>query len=217
MASHANDSVAAALDLLLSDDVLVQNEGVAVAISSGASAVPALLPLLDAADAGRRAQAMYALARIGDPGAATAFQHGLDDADERVRAYAALGLARINHPDALAAGLRTLNDAPDQMHQDVTPAVGVLSELGLAAVPALLDTLLSEDRLTRLRAQRALEAIINRRHGFAPGQGFPTPEAEAAARAEWRANGPYDHAADAAIRAAAVARWRRWLATVDGR
>ena len=217
MSSHADDGLTTALDLLRSNDVLAQNEGVAAAIASGDSAVPALLSLLDDANAGRRAQAMYALARIGAHEAATAFQRGLDDADERVRAYAALGLVRINHPDALTAIIRTLNDAPDQLHLDVTPAVGVLSELGLAAVSPLLDALLSEDQLTRLRAQRALEGITNRRHGFATGQGFPTPEAEAAARAEWRANGPYDHAADAATRAAAVARWRRWLATVDGR
>src|SRR2546427_6571665 len=103
-----NEALKTALVQLCSDDVLLQNEGVATVIRIGAAAVPALLPLLEDGGAGRRAQVMYALAQIAEPGTAEAFQHGLGDQDERVRAYAAEGLAHIGHQDALTACLQTL-------------------------------------------------------------------------------------------------------------
>jgi HEAT repeat protein len=211
--SHENETLKTALAQLRSDDVLVQNEGVASVIQLGAEAVPALLPFLEDGSATRRSQVMYALAQIAEPGTAEAFQRGLGDPDERVRAYAAVGLARIGYPNAVMACLQTLNDAPDEAHLDMTPAVQALGEIGMSVVPALLDLLMNEDEFTRLHAQRALELILNRRHGFQPGQGFPIPEAEEQMRTEWQANGAYDYAADAATRAASVAKWRRWLET----
>lgn len=204
--AHANETLRAALDQLRSDDVLVQNEGVASVIQLGAEAVPALLPFLEDGSAMRRSQVMYALAQIAEPGTAEAFQRGLGDADERVRAYAAVGLARIGHPNALTACLQTLNDAPNEAHLDMTPAVQALGEMGISVVPALLDLLMNEDEFTRLHAQRVLELILNRRHGL--GQ---EPEAEKQVEEEWQANGAYDYAADAATRAASVAKWRRWF------
>jgi HEAT repeat protein len=213
MSNSPDRALTDALAQLRSDDVLVQNEGVAALIGIGAAAVSSLLPLLDEKPAGLRAQVMYALARIAEPETAEAFQRGLKDSDERVRAYAADGLARIGHTDAMAASLQTLNDAPNEAHMDMTPAVYSLGKMGLKAVPELLDLLMSEDESTRLHAQRALEMILNGRHGFQFGQGFPTPEADNQARAEWQANGNYDYAADAASRAASVEKWRSWLAT----
>jgi hypothetical protein len=112
--------------------------------------------------------------------------------------------------------IRRINDGPDELHADVTPAVRALGAMGLDAVGPLLDLLASGDETTRLRAQRALEAILAHRHGFRDGQGFPSAAAEAAMRAEWDANG-YDHAADASARAAAVANWRHWLAAARRR
>jgi hypothetical protein len=85
--------------------------------------------------------------------------------------------------------------------------------MGLPAVPPLLDRMMSGDGMIRLHARRALERIVDRRHGFVPGRGYPTPAAEEAARAEWRANGDYDDEAGEAARAASVAAWRRWLTT----
>lgn len=204
--SHENETLKTALAQLRSDDVLVQNEGVASVIRIGADAVPALLPFLGDESAIRRSQAMYALARIADPGTAEAFQRGLEDQDERVRAYAAVGLARIGHPNAGVACLQTLNDAPGEAHLDMTPSVQALGEMGISVVPALLDLLMNEDEFTRLHAQRALELILNRRHGLGLGQG---PEAEEV----WQTNGNYNYATDAAARAASVVKWRRWLET----
>ena len=210
-----NEALKTALLQLRSNDVLLQNEGVATVIRIGAAAVPALLLLLEDGEAGRRAQVMYALAQIAEPGTTEAFQHGLGNQDKRVRAYAAVGLARIEHPDALTACLQTLNDAPNPLHADMTPAVLALGQMGMRVVPALLDLLMDDHEFTRLHAQRALEMILDQRHGFYPGQGFPTPEAEEQARAEWKDNGGYDYSADAATRAAAVAKWQRWLETAE--
>jgi HEAT repeat protein len=206
------NKLTAALDALRSADVLTQNEGVAAAIQIGEGAVPGLLALLDEAGV-NRAQVMYALAQIGDARAGRAFLAGLKDRDERVRAYAAQGLVRIGHPEAMAACLQTLNDAPDELHLDRTPAVEALGGMGLKPIPSLLDLLMSEDRDTRMHAQRALESIAERRHGFRPGYGFPDRQAEEAMRAEWRANGDYQFDASQEPRAQAVAKWRQWLQT----
>ena len=208
-----SDSVrlAAALDALRSDDVLTQNEGVTVATQLGAAAVPGLLPLLEERG-GNPAQVMYALAQIGDSRAEHAFLAGLKDGDERVRAYAAQGLARIGHTGAMVACMQTLNDAADEAHLDRTPSVAALGEMGLEAVPLLLESLMDKDETTRLHSQRALELILGRRHGFRSGQGFPSPEAEEKMRAEWRNNGDYDYGADSQRRGEAVAKWRQWLA-----
>ena len=215
MSDSLNRSLRTALAQLRSEDVRTQNKGVEAITRIGAAAVPELLPLLDDKSAGLRAQTMYALAQIAVPEAAEAFQHGLHDTDERVRAYAATGLARIAHDEALSACIRTLNDAPDEMHLDITPSVHALGEMGMRAVPPLLDLMLHDDEMTRLHAQRALELIISRRFGFQPGQGFPTKENEEQSRATWLANGDYDYAADAANRAAAVEKWRHWLASTE--
>jgi HEAT repeat protein len=202
-----------AIEQIRSADPGEQATGIESLAALGAVAVPALLSLLQEPDATTRACAIDALARIADSTAAFAFLGGLDDSDERVRAYAARGLAKINHPSALAAAFQTLNDAPDELHNDITPAVNTLGEMGLSALPMLLDRLDDQDQLTRLRAQRALEQIVYRRHGFQPGHGFPSPGHEQQARAEWHANGDYSYDADPAAREIAVAKWRRWAAS----
>jgi HEAT repeat protein len=163
-------------------------------------------------DANERAAAMYALSQAAGPRSADEFRKALGDADERVRAYAAQGLVRIGDTGALAACLKTLNDAADELHLDMTPSVQALGEMGLKAAPALLELLLHDDEMTRLHAQRALELILSRRHGFRPGRGFPSRAAEEAMRAEWRANGDYDYSAEPEARARAMERWREWLA-----
>lgn len=205
------EKLEAAFRALRSRDLLTQNDGVDAAIQMGSEAVPGLLALLEES-AANRSPVMYALARIGDPRARQAFAAGVGDADERVRAYAAQGLVRIGDPTAMAASLQTLNDAADELHLDMTPAVRSLGEMGLKAMPPLLDLLMKDDEMTRLHAQRALEMILSRRHGLVPGEGYPSPEAEEAMRSEWRANGSYDYSADANARSESVAKWREWLA-----
>ena len=209
--SNSQDELIAAMDKFRSDSVAVQNEGVQTALQAGKAALPHLLPLLQEQKAATRSQAMYVISRVGGSETTEVFKRGLQDEDERVRAYAAEGLVRANDPDALSACLQTLNDAPDLAHLDMTPAVESLSEMGLEAVPPLLDLLLDDDEMTRLHAQRALEGIVNRRHGFQSSRGFPTPAAEQEVRDEWQSNGSYDYAAPFTARAAAVEKWRTWL------
>jgi len=115
--------------------------------------------------------------------------------------------------EELQAALRTLNVGADPLHADRTPAVEALGRMGLRAVPGLLDRLVDENEMTRLHAQRALELVLSRHHGFVPGHGFPSPAHEAAMRAEWQTNGDYQYDAPAAVRSAAVERWRAWLNT----
>jgi HEAT repeat protein len=195
-------------------DVRTQNEGVAAAIGLGAAAVPALLELLGEPGVAR-GQVAFTLAEIADGRARSAFVAGLSDADEQVRAQSARGLSRLGDPAALGACLGALNDDPDPLHLDRTPAVEALGAMGLAAVPGLLDLMAADDEMTRLRAQRALELVLGRRHGFQPGAGFPTPQAVAAMRAEWLANGDYDYAALEERRRAALDCWQRWLKTAQ--
>lgn len=216
MAAHAPPpETPAYVAALRSADVLRQNEGVSAAIALGASAVPVLLGVL--AEPGiARSQVVYALAEIADARARQAFAAGLGDADEKVRAQSARGLARLGDPSAVDACLRVLNDDPDPLHLDQTPAVQALGALGLAAVPALLDRMAASDRTTRLHAQRALELVLARRHGFRPGQGFADPQAETAMRAEWTALGNYAHDAPAKRRAQAIQQWRQWLQGTGG-
>lgn len=213
-----NDSnakrLSAALAALNSEDVPTQNEGVEMSIELGSIAVPSLLAALEKGRA-NRPQVMYALSQIGDPRAVPAFKESLRDSDERVRAYAAQGLARVGDPEALAATLQTLNDAADELHLDVTPSVQTLGGMGLKAVPSLLDLLMDEHDTTRLRAQRALELMLSLRHGFVPGRGYPSPEAENGMRSEWRANGDYDYSAAARDRAVSVEKWHRWLTRAE--
>jgi hypothetical protein len=216
MTDRADADVQAAIAELRSDDILIQNRGVATLLARGEVAARELSPLLDDPSPQRRVQAMYVLSRVGGDESVPAFERGLSDTEGRVRAFAAAGLARLHHASALAACLQTLDDGVDELHGDMTPSVDSLGQIGLPAVPALLDRMESAGEITRLHAQRALERIIDVRHGFRPGKGYPSEQASRQAKDEWRANGNYDYAADAAARAEAVAAWRRWLERAKG-
>ena len=209
--SSTNQSVNDAIAKVRAEDTLVQNEGVEELIGIGPPAAPALLAVINELPAAQKAQAMYALSEIGDASARSAFKLGLSDADPHIRSYSAVGLSRIKDPDALKALIQTINDAADPLHHDLTPAVFELGSFGLNAVSELLELLLSENEDNRLHAQRALQMIVGRLHGFEYGQGYPTPDAEREAQAAWHDNGNYEYDAPAATRIASVEKWREWL------
>lgn len=200
-----------AINKFRSDDLQVQNQGIEEVINIGKKAVPELVSLIDEKACGCKDQVMFALAEIADPSAFTVFEKGIHDRNEYVRAYAALGLMRIHHKDALSALLMTINDGPDFSHLDITPAVSALSEFGSEAFLPLLELLMHDDEMTRLHAQRALELIVDKSHGFRPGQGFPSGEAEEQARAQWVENGNYNYSGDVNSRRIAVKKLRELL------
>ena len=59
--------------------------------------------------------------------------------------------------DDIAHLIATINDSPDPSHGDLTPSVHALVQLGVPALPSVLPLLMSDDKWTRLRAQRVLE------------------------------------------------------------
>lgn len=208
-----NPRLTAALQHLCSKDVLVQNNGVEEVIQIGKPAVSALLKLLQNNNASK-AQIIYVLAQIGDALAKSVFIKGLQDGNEKVRAYSAQGLFKINEPEAMQACLQTLNDAADELHNDRTPAVEALGGMGLKATPFLLDLLMSEDEMTRLHSQRALELIIMRHFGFQPGRGFQTKKEEEKADKIWEEHGNYNYNADIITRKMSVSKLRQWFNTL---
>src|SRR3954447_6369348 len=110
---------------------------------------------------------------------------------------------------------RRINDDPDKLHGDSTPAVDRLIEIGEPALEPALELISSADRETRMRAQRVLEGVTMRSHGFRPGEGWRDRDAEEAWRQLWASLGNLDWDAPAARRAEAVERWRAWLTARD--
>lgn len=108
--------------------------------------------------------------------------------------------------------IRTIDEGSDPLHGDVTPAVLELGDLGLPVASRVLDLFESSNALTRLHAQRALQAIISRHFGFRNGQGFPDDASENQVRALWYANGDYEYDAPLEQRTAATQKWRVWVA-----
>jgi HEAT repeat protein len=136
------------------------------------------------------------------------YRRQLDDPDEAVRAKAALALHAMNDPGALDACMKTLDDAADPLHNDRTPAVQCLVEIGPRALPSLFAPLAAADSMTRLHAQRAVEGITRRMQGF-DGREWKTGTAD-----DWIAwwekiDYAYDAPADA--RAAAIERLHAWV------
>jgi HEAT repeat protein len=207
----SKNSMDLAINKFRSVDVQVQNQGIEEVIKIGKKTVPGLISLFNEKACESKEQVMFALAQIADPSAFSVFKTGINDRNEYVRAYSALGLMRIHHQDALCALLMTINDAPDISHLDITPSVSALSEFGSEAFLPLLELLMHNDEMTRLHAQRALELIVDKSHGFVPGQGFPSFEAEEQAREQWVKNGNYDYSGDVNSRSIAVKKLREFL------
>ena len=113
--------------------------------------------------------------------------------------------------DDIARLIATINDSPDPSHGELKPSVHALVRLGLPALPAVLPLLESDDKWTRLRAQRVLERTTR----AWVGEGIPprpvTRQADYAWIELWERNGSYNWEAPAAERADALARWKSWL------
>ena len=107
--------------------------------------------------------------------------------------------------------IRTLDDNADELHGDYTPSVHALAECGWPAARAMLELLDSPSVDTRMHAQRVLEGVVLRAHGWRPGQGYvPGKSNEDADRALLLKHG-YDFAKPPADRQRAIALWRAWL------
>lgn len=113
--------------------------------------------------------------------------------------------------DDIPGLIATINDNADPAHGDLTPAVHALVRLGLPALPAVLPLLESEDRWTRLRAQRVLEGATRNWVRERTPERPMTRKADYAWIKLWQENGDYDWEAPGDARAAALERWRAWL------
>jgi hypothetical protein len=107
--------------------------------------------------------------------------------------------------------VKTINDDPDPLHADVTPSVLQLIEKGLPAVRAVLDLLDAPELLTRKRAQRVLEGVVMRRHGWVAGQGYTDPDGQKKTQDLLADNGNYQAGAAPKARKRTIEKWRRWL------
>ncbi|WP_041232942.1 HEAT repeat domain-containing protein [Cylindrospermum stagnale] len=134
----------------------------------------------------------------------------LDSPDQYVRSQAAVKLQRMGHPQGLEACLRTLNDGEDELHLDYTPAVFCLAEIGKPALASLLDRLLDNDEITRLRAQRAVEGITTR----LLANGENESDVQVSWRKWWKEMG-YSYDADPESRRAGLARLRAWMESLN--
>jgi hypothetical protein len=108
--------------------------------------------------------------------------------------------------------LARINDDPDILHADYTPAVHELVQVGEPALAPTLELMLSDDRHTRMRAQRVLEGVTLVQHGFVFGQGWKEDQGEKRHRKFWSELGKLDYDAPPDKRAAGVAMWKKWLA-----
>jgi len=113
--------------------------------------------------------------------------------------------------DEIARLIAAINDNADPAHGDLTPAVHALVRLGLTALPSVLPVLESEDRWTRLRAQRVLEGVTRAWVRERTPERPMTRKADYAWIKLWQDNGNYSWEAPADVRAAALERWRAWL------
>lgn len=113
--------------------------------------------------------------------------------------------------DEIEMLVKTINDNPDRLHVDSTPSVQRLIQLGLPGATAVVDLLNAPDLHTRLRAQRVLEGVVMRMHGWRPGQGYRDSEGQERTMSVLSANGDYKADAPQRKRKSAIGKWRHWL------
>jgi hypothetical protein len=106
--------------------------------------------------------------------------------------------------------IKTIGNNPDPLHSDFTPSMLRLIELGLPAALRVVDLLDAPELVTRERAQRVLEGIVMRYHGWRPGQGYPDAKGHLKTEAVLAEN-DYQAAAPAKSRKAGIKKWRSWI------
>ena len=168
--------------------------------AEAASAVPALLPLLEHQDALTRRRAVEALGRIGPPAkaAAAAVQNASQhDADEAVRKAAVVALYQLDLVDRAAkAKLRTLTAVRELMEKlasgdqyAVVTAAKELGDMGVTAddaVPALALALRDNRKAAREAAAQALGSLGSSARDVRPALQAAAHEADPAVRAAAR-------------------------------
>ena len=148
------------------------------------------------------------------PSSADEHLRALEDPNESVRSRAATALYDMNHPRALEACLVTLDDDADPLHLDRTPSVRCLVGIGEQALPGLFDRLASDDEMTRLHAERAVEGITKRVFGFS---GTEWAQGGLDRWLEWWGAIGFAHEGDPEARARAIARLRAWQSSRPGK
>ena len=119
---------------------------------------------------------------------------------------------KTSHRQNIPALVNDINKQPDILHLDYTPSVHKLSECGLDAITAILPLLSSHDSWERLRAQRVLEGVIQRKYGWQPGQGYPPgSNGEEKVRKLLLEMGNYQAEVSKEIQTASILKWKNWL------
>lgn len=113
--------------------------------------------------------------------------------------------------DEIEKLIERIDENPDWLHSDYTPAVDRLIEIGEPALGPAVELLLSERRVTRMRAQRVLEGVTMRMFGFRPGRGWNSPEQSEEWETLWESLGDISYDDPRESREAAVDSWERWL------
>jgi hypothetical protein len=117
--------------------------------------------------------------------------------------------ARVHHL------VLTINENPDVFHWDRSPSGDRLVDLGVVAIPPLLDVVLSGDLATRVRAVSVIARVADARFGFVPGRGFPSAASEDQCRRLWTDLGNLSADGSRDERQRAVALWRQWYRTAQ--
>lgn len=129
----------------------------------------------------------------------------LSDPDPRTRSRAARELLRLGDARALDACLRTLDDDPDPGHNERTPSVACLIQIGRPAIVPAIEKLSAPGIATRARAQRVVQQITKRSFGF---DGDHWSDADRDRWSAWWTAIGYQHDAEDTERAAAISRLR---------
>ena len=181
------ESVPALIETLSDADARVRsNSAYALGEMADARGLGPLVKALADVDAGVRANACFALGHLGDAKAAPELVKALADPDENVRNFAASALGTIKDARVLPALAWVAQKDPSSGARALAAAsMGTLGDRRASAV--LVGLLEDKEYVVRARAIEALVAIANDRRGYEPRE----TEAQ---------------------RAAAVGRWKAWLA-----